>query len=146
MVTFVGTLEASGGTTTGISVPEEVWHSLTPAKRAAVTVTIGGHSYPSTIGWYRGAFMLPVSAENRAAAGVEAGDSVEITLALDEAPRVVEAPDDLKAALAADPIAAAAWDKLAPSHRKAHIAVIEGAKAEATRARRVDKAIETLRG
>ena len=67
-----------------------------------------------------------------------------LTLELDDQPRVIEAPDDLKAAMAANPAAQAAWDKLAPSHKKAHVLAIEGAKAADTRARRVAKAIETL--
>jgi Bacteriocin-protection, YdeI or OmpD-Associated/Domain of unknown function (DUF1905) len=146
MVTFSGTLETSGGNATGIAVPEDVWHTLTPAKRAAVVVTLGGHSYPSTIGWYRGAFMLPVSAENRAAAGVSAGDTLEVTLELDAAPRVIEAPADLAAALETDVAAKAAWETLAPSHKKAHVTAIEGAKTAETRQRRVAAAVDKLAG
>jgi hypothetical protein len=146
MVNFPGTLTTSGGNATGIAVPEDVWHELTPARRASVVVTIGGYSYPSTIGWYRGAFMLPVSAENRAAAGVAAGDTVDVTLELDTATRVVEAPADLAAALEADVAAKTAWDGLAPSHKKAHVTAIEGAKAAETRQRRVAVAIDKLAG
>jgi uncharacterized protein YdeI (YjbR/CyaY-like superfamily) len=55
-------------------------------------------------------------------------------------------PAALAAALADDPIAAAAWDKLAYSHRKEHARAISEAKAEDTRARRVAKAVAMLRG
>ncbi|CAN5156545.1 hypothetical protein BH11ACT2_BH11ACT2_12640 [soil metagenome] len=146
MVTFTGTLITGGGNATGVAVPEDVWHSLTPARRAAVVVTLGDHTYRSTIGWYRGAFMLPVSAENRTAAGIAAGDALAVTIELDTEARVVEPPDDLAAALEAQPAAKAAWDALAPSHRKAHVTAITGAKAAETRQRRIDKAIDQLLG
>ena len=37
--------------------------------RPPVKVTIGGHTYRSTIATMNGAFMIPLSAENRTAAG-----------------------------------------------------------------------------
>ena len=89
MVTFSTTLITGGGNATGIAVPEDVWHELTPARRAPVIATLGHYSYRSTIGWYRGAFMLPVSAENRAAAGLAAGDPVDVTIELDTEVRVL---------------------------------------------------------
>jgi len=144
MVTFTGTLLTSGATATGFAVPEDVWHSLTPARRAAVVVTMGDFSYRSTIGWYKGAFMLPVSAENRAGAGIVGGDTVEVTLALDTEPRVVELPADFAAALEADAEAHAAWTALPPSGQKAHVTSIVGAKTDETRQRRIAKAVETL--
>ena len=55
-------------------------------------------------------------------------------------------PDDLAAALDATPGAREAWERLSPSHKKAHVTAIEGAKAAETRQRRIDKAIEALTG
>jgi uncharacterized protein YdeI (YjbR/CyaY-like superfamily) len=63
----------------------------------------------------------------------------------DEAPRVVEVPDDLAAELAGDPAAKAAWDALSPSRRRAHVDAISGAKAAETRARRLAKVLADLR-
>ena len=146
MITFTTTLYSGGGNTTGIIVPEEIWHELTPARRAAVVATVAGHSYPSMIGWYRGAFMLPVSAEIRGITGLAAGDPVEVSVDLDTAPRIIEAPEDLKAAIASDAAAQAAWDTLSPSGRKAHVTAVEGAKTEETRQRRIVKAVDTLAG
>jgi uncharacterized protein YdeI (YjbR/CyaY-like superfamily) len=90
--------------------------------------------------------MVPLSAEHRAGAGVGAGDEVDVELVLDTAPRVVEPPEDLAAALAAAPGARAAFDALAPSRRKAIVTGVEGAKAADTRARRVAKAVAELGG
>ena len=58
----------------------------------------------------------------------------------------MEVPDDLAAALDAAPGAREAWDRLSPSHRKAHVTAIEAAKAAETRQRRIAKAIEALTG
>jgi uncharacterized protein YdeI (YjbR/CyaY-like superfamily) len=71
---------------------------------------------------------------------------VEVTMVRDVGPREVEVPPALAAALAADPVAAAAWDTLAYSHRKEHARAISEAKADETRDRRVAKTIEKLRG
>lgn len=134
------------GNNTGIEVPPEVPAQLGGGKTPLVTVTLNGFTYPSKIASMGGRLLIPVSAEVRARAGVKGGENHEIELVLDDKPRVIEPPADLAAALAASPAAAAAWDKLAPSHKKAHVTAIEGAKAADTRARRVDKAIATLLG
>ena len=144
MVTFAGTLETSGGNATGVAVPEDVWHQLTPARRAAVTVTLGAATYRSSVGFYKGAYMLPVSAANRAAAGVAAGDTVDITLELDTAPREVEVPPALAAAFETEPAAQAGWASLPPGQQKAHATSITDAKTDATRDKRVAKVVLEL--
>jgi uncharacterized protein YdeI (YjbR/CyaY-like superfamily) len=89
--------------------------------------------------------MVPVSAEQRAAAGVAAGDELAVTLALDTAPRTVELPADLAAALAAEPAAQAFFETLSPSLKRMHVTNVEGAKRADTRARRVEKAVALLK-
>src|SRR5579872_2282569 len=91
---FRAIIQHSGKTATGISVPAEVVSALGTSKRPAVRVTINGYTYRSTVAPLGGAFMLPLSAEHRAAAGVAAGDAVEVTLVRDTAPRVVSVPPD----------------------------------------------------
>ena len=91
-VRFRATVELNGKTATGFEVPGDVLERLGPGKRPAVRVTLGGHTYASTVGSMGGRAMLPLSAENRAAAGVSAGDEVEVELAPDLAPRTVEVP------------------------------------------------------
>lgn len=54
-------------------------------------------------------------------------------------------PPDLAAALASDRTAKAAFDALAPSHRREYIEWITEAKREATRATRIAKTLELLR-
>lgn len=84
--------------------------------------------------------MLPLAKEHRDKAGVKAGDKVEVSLERDDAPREVEVPKDLAAALKKAG-ARAAFDKLAFTHRKEHVRAIEEAKAAETRARRIEKAV-----
>jgi uncharacterized protein YdeI (YjbR/CyaY-like superfamily) len=56
----------------------------------------------------------------------------------------VEVPTDLAAALAAEPAARARFEGLPYSHQLRHVLAVEGAKAEATRRRRVASTVATL--
>lgn len=144
MVKFRAEVELGGKTATGIAVPDEVVTALASGRRPPVTVTVGGHSYRTTVASMGGRFMVPLSAENRAAAGVAAGDEVEVEVVGDTAPRQVIVPDDLAQALAADPAAAAFFEGLAPSHRKEWVRWLEEAKQAQTRASRLAKTIAAL--
>jgi Bacteriocin-protection, YdeI or OmpD-Associated/Domain of unknown function (DUF1905) len=138
-------IKTSGKTAAGIEVPEEVVTALGAGKRPAVTVTINGHTYRSSIAVVGGAFMVGVSAENRAAAGVAGGDEVDVELELDTAPREVTVPDELAAALDAEPKARETFDRLSYSNRSWHVLQVTGAKTEETRQRRIAKSVEALR-
>ena len=59
---------------------------------------------------------------------------------------MLEIPADLAAALAAEPAAQAAFDKLSYSKKRLHTMPIEAAKAAETRARRVAKSVAELKG
>src|SRR6476661_2903221 len=141
---FRTTLKLAGKTATGICVPEKVVASLGTSKKPAVRVTIKGHTYRSTIAVMSGVFMVGVSAENRKAAGVAAGDELDVDIELDTAPREVTVPADLAAALDACPGARQAFDALSYSTRSGHAQSVEGAKTEATRERRIAKIVEGL--
>ena len=142
---FQGRVEFGGKTATGIEVPVRVIEELAGSKRPAVSVTIGSHTYRTTVATRGGRFLVPLSAENRAAAEVAAGDEVGVEIALDTAPRTVEVPDDLAAALDEDPAVRAAFDALAFSHRKEWVRSVEDAKKPETRQRRIEKAVNALR-
>ena len=86
--------------------------------------------------------MLPLSSENRAGAGVEAGQEIDVDIEHDDAPRTVEVPDDLAAALGGP--ARAAFDALSVSRQRAIVDPIEAAKTPETRARRIAKAVDEL--
>jgi hypothetical protein len=142
---FRTTLLQSGKTATGFEVPPDVVAALGAGKRPPVTVTINGYSYRNTVAVYGDTFMLGVSAEHRAGAKVAAGDTLEVHLELDTAPREVSVPADLAAALDAEPAARHTFDGLSYSNRSWHVLQVDGAKTPETRTRRIEKAIVALR-
>ena len=141
---FRATLELGGKTATGFRVPAEVVAALGTSKRPPVRVTINGHTYRNTVAVYGGVFMLGVSAEHRAAAGVQAGDELDVDIELDTAPREVTVPPDFADALDADAEARRFFDRLSYSHKQRHILAIEQAKTAETRQRRIAKAVRDL--
>lgn len=144
-VRFRAIVELGGRTATGFEVPPEVVERLGRGRRPAVTVTLGGHTYRSTVATMGGRFLLPLSAENREAAGVSAGDEVEVTLTPDSAEREVAVPEDLARELAGDDPARQFFDGLAYTHRKEWVRWIEEAKKPETRANRLASTMEALR-
>lgn len=128
---------------TGLPVPAEAVATLDSGKRPKVKVSLNDYTYRSTVAAYGEVFMLPLSKEHRDAAGVKAGDEVEVTLELDTEPRTVEVPDDLAMALEEGGVTAV-FDALAPSKRKEHVRQVTSAKAEETRQRRIAKIVTTL--
>jgi hypothetical protein len=141
---FHSTVELGGKTATGIEVPAEVVETLGGGKRPPVTVTVGGHTYRTTVAPMGGRFMIPLSGENREASGLAAGDDVDVEITLDTAPREMKAPDDLATALSAAPEAAAFFESLSFSHKRSYVDWIVGAKKDETRQRRVAQAVELL--
>lgn len=146
VIKFRTTILQGGGTTTGIHVPDEVVAALGTSRKPAVTVTLNGFSYRNTIASMGGRFMVGVSADVREKSGVNGGDTLEVEIELDTAPRVLDIPADFAAALAAEPAAQAAFDKLSYSNKRRHTMPIEDAKAPETRARRIEKSVASLSG
>jgi hypothetical protein len=115
------------------------------AKRFPVVATVNGYTWRTTVTRMRGEFLLGLNRAVRKEAGVEAGDTVQVELELDNAPREVEVSEALADALAGDPAARAAFEVLAYTHRKEYARWIEEAKRDETRQRRVTQALEMLR-
>jgi hypothetical protein len=106
VATFESTAQTSGTSqATGIPVPEAVVESLGAGKRVPIVVTINGYSYRSSVAPYRGEYMIALSSEHRAAAGVEPNDEITVTIEVDTEPRVIEVPADLQSALESVPSA-----------------------------------------
>jgi hypothetical protein len=115
------------------------------AKRFPVVATVNGYTWRTTVVRMGGEFLLGLSKEVRQGAAAEAGDEVDVTVELDTAPREVEVPEALAAALAADPEAKASFDRMAFTHRKEYARWIADAKQEQTRERRLVQALEMIR-
>jgi hypothetical protein len=142
--TFRAKLLPAGKTATGFEVPSKMVEALGAGKRPPVKVTINGHTYRSTVAVYGGKFLLGVSAENRKRAGMTAGDTMEVELALDSAPREVTVPNDFAAALKRDKDDERSFSELSYNRMQWFVLSIEGAKTAETRARRIAKAVTTL--
>ena len=141
---FRTTILQSSKTATGIEVPPDVVASLGSGKQPLVRVTINGFTYRSAVAVMGGVFMVGVSADNRAGAGVKGGDEVDVDIELDTEPRTVEVPPELAAALDADPAAKATFEKLSPSNKGWHVSQVTGTNNTETRQRRIEKQIAAL--
>jgi hypothetical protein len=144
-VRFRTTIQQAGKTALGFEVPPDAVEGLGAGKRPPVRVTINGYTYRSSIAVLQGRYMIGVSAENRAPAGVAGGEDVDVELELDRAPREVSVPPDLAAALDAEPSARQTFDGLSYSNKSWHTTQVDGAKSPDTRARRIEKSIAALR-
>ena len=142
---FRTTILQGGKTATGIQIPDEVVEALGSGKRPAVRVTINGFTYRSTVAVMGGVYMVGVSADNRVGAGVAGGDEVDVELELDTAPREVTVPDDLAAALDAEPNARRTFDGLSYSNKSWHVLQVAGAKTDQTRQRRIARSVDILK-
>jgi hypothetical protein len=142
---FRTTIQQSGKTATGIQVPDEVVEALGSGRRPAVKVTINGYTYRNTVAVIGGVYMVGVSAEHRAGAGVEGGDEVDVDVELDTAPREVAVPADFAAALDAEPNARRTFDGLSYSNKSWHVLQVTGAKTDETRQRRIAKSVDLLK-
>jgi Bacteriocin-protection, YdeI or OmpD-Associated/Domain of unknown function (DUF1905) len=115
--------------------------------RAPVRVTIDEHPpFPTTVMVYSGVPWIGLRKGQIAEMGLQAGEPVEVRVELDGAPREVDVPAELAAALQADPAAAAAYEKLSFTHRKEYARWVSEAKREPTRQDRAAKTIERLKG
>jgi len=113
--------------------------------RAPVKVTLNGYTFRSTIAAMGGPPCIPLRKSNREAAGLEGTETLNVRLDLDTEPRVVKPPADLVKALKA----ASAWERwqvLSFSHQREHVEAIEDAMKPDTRVRRIDRAVQMVRG
>ena len=125
-------------------VPLDV-RALWGEARPPVRGTVNGVPFRSRLAVYGGETMLGLTNAFRASAGIAEGDEVEVVMERDDAPREVEVPPALQAALDGDAVARAAYEKLSFTHRREYADWIAQAKQEKTRSRRLGRAIEMLR-
>ncbi|MEP6480658.1 MAG: YdeI/OmpD-associated family protein [Rhodoglobus sp.] len=141
-VTFHTVLDTTPGPI-GLVVPEDAMAQLGPAKRYPVVVTLAGYSYRNTVSWYKGAFRIAFSSDNRAASGLKPGDAVDVTLELDDAPRVLEIPAELSDALTSAGVLEK-FTALSYSKQRTFVDPWVAAKSQETRDKNLAKAIAAL--
>jgi hypothetical protein len=146
MVKFRTTVLQTGKNTAGFQITEEIVTELGAGRKPPVKMTINGsYTYRSSIASMGGVYMVSLSAENRANAGVKGGDEVDLEIEVDTEPRKMTVPDDLAAALDADPEAKKFFEGLSYSNQRRHIEPIEQAKTPETRQRRIEKSVGLFR-
>jgi hypothetical protein len=144
---FDGELIAARGGGHAIGVEEALAASLGAKHLSRVAGTLNGRPFRSNLMKMGGGMFLGVHKANVDALGLRFGDTVAVVLTLDTEPRGNDVPPAiLLEALRQDPVAAVAWDKLAPSRRREVVGSIRDAKKEETRARRVTRTIDELAG
>ena len=135
--TFDAPIVASDSGGAYVVVPFDVREAFGTA-RPKVAATFDGHPYRGSIGAMGGPPFLIVRKDVRAAIGKQPGDTVRVTVEADTAPREVDVPADLAAALDAAGVRDA-FDGMAYTHRKEYAEWIAEAKKPETRARRIEK-------
>ena len=145
VIRFTTHLQARGPAAAVVLDDDQVAEVGEGAKRFPVVATVNGYTWRTSVARMKGEFVVGLSREVRQGAGVEAGDAVEVSVELDVAPREVEVPAALAAALAADPDASASFEQMAFTHRKEYARWVAEAKREETRQRRVQQAVQMIR-
>ena len=128
-----------------VAVPRAVADAAGLRHGLRVRGTVNGASYRSSLMIYSGIFHLGVHKATLAEAGVEAPAVVTVSIEADDEPLPTDVvPRDLARALKRQSGAAAAWERLRPSLKREHVKSLLSAKKPETRARRLDKVLESL--
>ncbi len=143
MKTSYKTVVLGFGNHASIEIPEQNLAEIGGNKRAPLKVTINGHTYQSTATAVDGVCMVVFPTRDREATGAKAGDTIIVTLELDDGYREVEVPEELAAALENVKLSQVFHD-LIYSKRKEYARLVAEAKAEDTRLRRIQKIIDSL--
>lgn len=142
--TFTGILEPARQGGALVALPPHVVEAL-GGTRVRVSGTFAGVEFSSsTMPTGGGGACLGVHKATRERAGVSFGEQVEVVLERDEGERAVEIPPALRRALDANPEAAEAFRRLAPTHRREYARWVAEAKREETVQRRVEATLERV--
>jgi hypothetical protein len=145
MARFKAKLEPARGGGHVVVVPDKIADTASLSHLMRVRGTVGGAPYRSSLMSSQGTLYLGVHKATIAAAGTKLGATLAITIEPDREPRPADTvPSDLQRALKASKRAHAAWQALAPSHRREHVRHVTEAKLPETRARRIATTIATL--
>ena len=145
MPTFRTSIKATGKSTAGVQIPDDVIEELGAGKKPPVVMNVNGYMYRNAVATVDGNLMVGLSADHRAASGLTAGQDVAVVIELDTQPRTVDVPPDFQKALDAEPTAQQTFEKLSNSLKRLHVDPIAAAKSDETRQRRIAKSIALLR-
>ena len=140
---FEATIVAADRGGAYVAVPPAVVDALGGRRRTPVVATFDGVEYRGSVVAMGSGMIIGVRKQIRARVGKEPGDTIRVTLVVDDAPRRVDVPDDLRAALAAANLQLR-FDALSYSHRREYVQWIEEAKRAGTRQRRIEQTVERV--
>jgi bacteriocin resistance YdeI/OmpD-like protein/uncharacterized protein DUF1905 len=144
-VTFCSELVAMRGGGHAVAVAPETAVAIGAKHRSRVRGTFGGVEFRSNLVSMGGGLLLGVHKATVHGAGASIGDAVEVVMQLDDEPLPTDVvPPELEAELRANKAARAAWDRLAPSHRREYVGHLLEAKKPETRVRRAKRSVEQL--
>jgi hypothetical protein len=133
-----------GGAWTYLAIPFSVPEVFGRKGQVPVRATVNGFTFRNSLMPRQGIHILGIGKDILAGAGAATGDTVQVELEFDDAPRTVTVPADLKAALLRAPLQAQAFAALSYSHKKEYVDWIESAKKPETRSNRIDKAVAMI--
>lgn len=127
-----------------IEIPDKNLQELGGSKRVPLKVTVQGYTYQSTATGMGGKCLVVFPMKDRQAAGVDSGDTVDVTLEVDSGYREVEMPPELQSALKKAGLEKV-FAELIYSKRKEFARQVAEAKAPETKQRRIDKILASIR-
>lgn len=140
---FRATIETHG-TGALVEFPHDLKETYGVGNLAPVKVTFDGRVvYRGSIAKMGGRPVIGLRKDIQAALGKRPGESVDVSVELDEEPREVAVPADLDEALTRDGLAER-FAAMAYTHRREYVEWIESAKRPETRARRIAQACERI--
>jgi hypothetical protein len=144
---FEGKLEAGGegDAWTFLKVPFNVKETFGTRGRVSVKGKLNGFPFRNSLfSDGNGSHLLTISKQLQAGAKAGPGATVRVEMEADTEPRTVELPTYFKKALDQDAEAKTGFEKLSYSAKKGYVDWIEQAKAEQTRAARLEKALPMI--
>lgn len=133
-----------GGAWTCVQIPFDVAEVFGRKGQVPVRATINGFTFRNSLMLRKGVHILGVGKDILAGARATTGDTVQVELEYDDAPRIAAIPADLEAALAEAPALAQAFAAFSYSHKKEFVDWIESAKKPETRSNRIAKALAMI--
>lgn len=128
-----------------IVIPADVAQAWFDAGQGRVSGAIAGQPFRGPIrSRCDGRFYLVVNKAIRQTAGLAVGDTVQVTLEVGAGESETPLPADLAAVLNGNPVAGAAFARMAPSHRREFVAWLDETKNPDTRQRRLARVLEML--
>jgi len=132
------------GAWTYLQIPFNVPEVFGRKGQVPVRATINGYTFRNSLMPRAGVHILGVGKDVLASAAATPGDTVQVELAFDDAPRTINIPADIEAALAKVPAQQQSFAALSYSHKKEYVDWIESAKRPETRQNRIEKMAEML--